>query len=72
MTRALTNTHAIRATPAREVRSGWLSALLQTRKSRRALGALSAEQLRDIGLTQAQAKAESRRPAWDVPQYWCK
>lgn len=34
---------------------------------RRALRGLSASRLADLGLTQAQAEAEARRPLWDLP-----
>lgn len=39
-------------------------------RQRRALARLSSAQLQDIGLTKAQALAESRRAAWDVPAHW--
>ncbi|WP_299024502.1 DUF1127 domain-containing protein [uncultured Sulfitobacter sp.] len=38
--------------------------------SRRALAALSAEQLDDIGISRADATAEARRPVWDAPASW--
>ena len=72
MTDALAQTAPRCATPLRSLRSGWLTALLETRKTRRALAKLSAEQLCDIGLTQEQARTESRRTTWDVPTYWRK
>ncbi|WP_267964413.1 DUF1127 domain-containing protein, partial [Rhodovulum sulfidophilum] len=33
---------------------------------------LDDRQLRDIGLTAEQARAEARRSAWDVPQSWLR
>ena len=43
---------------------------LALRRQRRALRQLDANGLSDIGLTQAQAEAEARRPFWDAPQHW--
>lgn len=34
---------------------------------RRSLARLGPRQLADLGLTKAQARAESRRPIWDMP-----
>ncbi|ALG89610.1 MAG: DUF1127 domain-containing protein [Pseudomonadota bacterium] len=39
-------------------------------QQRRRLANLDDAQLRDIGLTRAEALAESRRPAWDAPTAW--
>jgi uncharacterized protein YjiS (DUF1127 family) len=39
-------------------------------RSRRALAALSAEQLCDVGLRPQDAKAEAARPVWDAPASW--
>lgn len=39
-------------------------------RQRRALRALDARQLCDLGLTRAQADAEAARPVWDVPATW--
>lgn len=39
---------------------------LMTVRSRRALLNLSAEQLRDVGLTEQQARREAWRPIWDM------
>ena len=36
---------------------------------RRALAALDHARLADLGLTEAEALRESRRPAWDLPRY---
>lgn len=43
---------------------------LQLRRQRLQLMRLSDAQLRDIGLTRADAEAEARRSAWDAPNYW--
>ncbi|MCT8159701.1 DUF1127 domain-containing protein [Pseudoruegeria sp. SHC-113] len=39
-------------------------------RQRQALKALDAAALADIGLTRAEAEAESARPFWDVPATW--
>jgi len=39
-------------------------------RQRRHLSALSDHMLRDIGVTRAEAEAESRKAAWDVPDHW--
>jgi len=39
-------------------------------RERRALARLSDTQLSDIGVSRAQAKAEAKRPIWDVPVTW--
>ncbi|OLS50757.1 DUF1127 domain-containing protein [Rhodovulum sulfidophilum] len=41
-------------------------------RQRRQLVELDDRQLRDIGLTAEQARAEARRSAWDVPQSWLR
>jgi uncharacterized protein YjiS (DUF1127 family) len=43
----------------------WLDERLERRASRRALLELSDYQLKDIGVTRAQAVGEARRPFWD-------
>ncbi len=50
----------------------YLQSRLNLSRSRRALLSLSEAQLQDIGLTSAQARAEAKRPAWDIPANWCK
>ncbi|MEM6306736.1 MAG: DUF1127 domain-containing protein [Pseudomonadota bacterium] len=40
---------------------------METYKQRRALAALDADRLADLGLTQAQAQAEYNRLLWDLP-----
>lgn len=39
-------------------------------RSRRALTALSDEQLSDVGIGHADAQAEAERPIWDAPASW--
>ena len=39
-------------------------------RQRRRLAELDDTMLADIGLTRAEARAEARRPVWDVPQSW--
>ncbi|MBL3570731.1 DUF1127 domain-containing protein [Rhodovulum sp. BSW8] len=45
---------------------------LSAARQRRQLVELDDRQLRDIGLTAEEARAEARRPAWDVPQSWLR
>ncbi|MFD1882909.1 DUF1127 domain-containing protein [Paracoccus pacificus] len=55
------------------IRANWLRRILTAvdlRQSRLALARLSDEQLRDVGLTPEQAKAEARRSMWDVPEHF--
>jgi len=40
------------------------------RRQRAALERLDDTMLKDIGITRAEALAESRRPVWDVPAHW--
>lgn len=40
------------------------------RRSRRALAALDAAALRDVGISPADAQAEAARPIWDAPAAW--
>ena len=47
-----------------------LRAMLATHQQRRALLALDAHLLADIGLTRAEAMDEAARPLWDAPQHW--
>ena len=41
-------------------------------RERRALNALSQEQLEDIGQNRHSAESEARRPAWDAPNRWLR
>lgn len=47
-----------------------VAAMRAARRQRRALARLDAAALSDIGITTAQARAEARRPAWDVTPSW--
>ena len=47
-----------------------LLSILALWRSRRALAALSAEQLADVGLNARQAHCEAARAPWDVPAHW--
>ena len=47
-----------------------LADLAELYRQRRALAALDARSLEDMGLTRDEARAESRRPIWDVPAAW--
>ncbi len=59
----LTATHSRRVAPS-------LRDLLALHRQRRQLARLDTQALRDIGLDQPAAEAESRRPLWDVPAHW--
>ena len=41
-------------------------------RQRRALKELDARARRDLGLSEADNRSESRRPLWDVPQTWLR
>lgn len=43
-----------------------------SRRTRRALAGLDAHLLADIGLAQAEATREARRPIWDAPAHWLR
>lgn len=47
-----------------------LPAALALWRSRRALAALSPDQLRDVGLSARDAAAEAARAPWDAPAAW--
>lgn len=47
-----------------------LGYMLAVWRQRQVLKNLDDRMLRDIGLTRAQALAESRRPVWDAPESW--
>jgi len=47
-----------------------LAAMLGLARQRRDLSQLDAHMLRDIGVTPDEARAEARRPLWDVPRHW--
>lgn len=57
--------------PARRFRLfAALAAALAARRSRRDLARLDPRLLRDIGLTESEARAEAIRPVWDAPDHW--
>lgn len=45
-------------------------AYLELRRQRNALLHMTARELEDIGVTEAQAAAEASRPFWDAPAHW--
>lgn len=47
-----------------------LRAALALWRSRRALAALSADHLCDVGITAQEARQEAARPFWDAPASW--
>lgn len=61
------------ARPLARTRRGLLPRLLDLialRRQRRDLRDLPPHILRDIGLTEDEARAEADRPLWDVPPHW--
>jgi uncharacterized protein YjiS (DUF1127 family) len=59
--------------PLAHTRRGLLPRLLDLialRRQRHQLRDLPPQMLRDIGLTEDQARAEACRPLWDVPPHW--
>ncbi len=49
---------------------GRFADILGVWRQRRHLAKLDDASLNDIGLTRAEADAESQKPIWDVPQHW--
>jgi uncharacterized protein YjiS (DUF1127 family) len=47
-----------------------LATALELWHQRRALALIDDARLADLGLTRAQARAESSRPFWDAPLHW--
>jgi uncharacterized protein YjiS (DUF1127 family) len=47
-----------------------LVAMMALNRQRARLAQLDDAQLRDIGLTRAEADAEANRPFWDAPAHW--
>ncbi len=47
-----------------------LIALFALRRQRHQLRHLPPHMLRDIGLTEEEARAEADRPLWDAPPHW--
>lgn len=70
----MTFAHAHRtACPAPRRRTGLLRTLslrLAALRQRRALAALDAARLADIGVTREEALEEARRSFWDAPESW--
>lgn len=56
--------------PVRLAPFGRLKRLLELRRQRQSLGQLGEDRLRDLGITQAEARTEAGRPVWDVPGHW--
>jgi len=48
----------------------FLQLMWAVRAERRALAALDADSLADLGLTRADQAAECARAPWDVPNHW--
>jgi uncharacterized protein YjiS (DUF1127 family) len=48
----------------------WLSGARAARRQRTRLLDLDARMLRDIGVTETEARKEARRALWDVPDRW--
>ncbi|QFS82300.1 hypothetical protein FIU97_05835 [Roseivivax sp. THAF40] len=44
--------------------------MVRLHSQRRALGALDAHLLQDIGVSAEDARIEAARPAWDAPDHW--
>ena len=59
---------AISRKPARK----GLMAYIDLYRQRKALRGLTDTQLKDIGLTRAQALTEAYRPMWDAPHHWLR
>lgn len=66
--------HTRRSTITPRRRGLWQRLLgrLALHRSRTRLAGLDPHLLRDIGLTEAEAQAEARRPAWDAPPHWLR
>jgi uncharacterized protein YjiS (DUF1127 family) len=50
----------------------WLQAALANRRSRNDLRSLEAHLLEDVGVSDADAQKEAKRPVWDVPGHWMR
>lgn len=59
-----------RGTATRMLALVWVA--LTLRRSRRSLLEIDDRILRDIGISPDAARAEARRPVWDVPQRWLR
>lgn len=68
MTAVATNMTCTRK--ARLAPLAWVARAFQTRRERDALARLEGAALKDLGLTEGQARREADRPLWDVPAHW--
>jgi uncharacterized protein YjiS (DUF1127 family) len=48
----------------------WLRLAVSVKRHRRVLGELDRHLLKDIGLTETDARIEAERSLWDVPSHW--
>ena len=64
------NTRYVACAPSSARSASSLRHLYSVWRSRRALAALDAAALRDIGITHKEAQSEANRALWDVPQNW--
>lgn len=48
----------------------YLRRAAEVRRQRRALLDLNDRLLKDIGLSEHEARTEAERPIWDVPRHW--
>lgn len=69
-TQTSTCAYAPSRTPARRSVIATVLSMFRLRKSRADLRGLDPHLLRDIGLTEDDAKREADRPVWDVPSNW--
>ena len=60
----------LRSTPTLPSLAGRVLAALAIWRQRRALAELPDHLRRDVGLTEAEIRAELNRPVWHVPQFW--
>lgn len=59
-------------TVARKPARKGLFAYLDLYKQRKTLPTLTDSQLKDVGLSRAEALMEARRPLWDAPHHWLR
>lgn len=65
--------HSAACLPAAAPRKSLMTRLMDMNalyRQRRALAALDADALADLGLTRTEADAEAARPVWDAPSNW--
>ncbi len=58
--------------PGRHSLLARLRLAITLRRHRRQLREMDRHLLRDIGLTEAEARMEAEKPFWDVPQHWLR